>query len=73
MNRFRTKLSVYAHVGGDGGIRRRDARMQRGTAATQDFTLLSPLAIPIVLLVVVGGVETVSGALSAGSTTSSSW
>jgi hypothetical protein len=39
---------------------------QRGTAATQDFALLGLLAIPIVLLVVVGGVETVSGALIGG-------
>ena len=68
VNRFRTKLAVYALAAAMAGFAGALLGMQRGTAATQDFALLSPLAIPIVLLVVVGGVETVSGALIGGIT-----
>jgi ribose/xylose/arabinose/galactoside ABC-type transport system permease subunit len=68
VNRFRTKLAVYALAAAMAGFAGALLGMQRGTAATQDFALLSPLAIPIVLLIVVGGVETVSGALIGGFT-----
>jgi branched-subunit amino acid ABC-type transport system permease component len=68
VNRFSTKLAVYALAAGMAGFAGALLGMQRGTAATQDFALLSPLAIPIVLLIVVGGVETVSGALIGGTT-----
>jgi len=68
VNRFRTKLAVYALSAAMAGFAGALLGMQRGTAATQDFALLSPLAIPIVLLIVVGGVETVSGALIGGVT-----
>jgi ABC-type xylose transport system permease subunit len=68
VNRFRTKLAVYALAAAMAGFAGALLGMQRGTAATQDFALLSPLAIPIVLLIVVGGVETVSGALIGGIT-----
>ena len=68
VNRFRTKLAVYALSAAMAGFAGALLGMQRGTAATQDFQLLSPLAIPIVLLIVVGGVETVSGALIGGIT-----
>ena len=68
VNRFRTKLAVYALSAAMAGFAGALLGMQRGTAATQDFALLSPLAIPIVLLIVVGGVETVSGALIGGIT-----
>jgi ABC-type branched-subunit amino acid transport system permease subunit len=68
VNRFRTKLAVYALAAAMAGFAGALLGMQRGTAATQDFQLLSPLAIPIVLLIVVGGVETVSGALIGGIT-----
>jgi branched-chain amino acid transport system permease protein len=68
VNRFRTKLAVYALAAAMAGFAGALLGMQRGTAATQDFQLLSPLAIPIVLLIVVGGVETVSGALIGGTT-----
>jgi branched-chain amino acid transport system permease protein len=68
VNRFRTKLAVYALAAAMAGFAGALLGMQRGTAATQDFALLSPLAIPIVLLIVVGGVETVSGALIGGTT-----
>ena len=60
VNRFRTKLAVYALAAAMAGFAGALLGMQRGGAATQDFQLLSPLAIPIVLLIVVGGVETVS-------------
>src|SRR5207244_11623499 len=66
--RVRTKLAVYALSAAMAGFAGALLGMQRGTAATQDFALLSPLAIPIVLLIVVGGVETVSGALIGGIT-----
>jgi branched-chain amino acid transport system permease protein len=68
VNRFRTKLAVYALAAAMAGFAGALLGMQRGGAATQDFQLLSPLAIPIVLLIVVGGVETVSGALIGGFT-----
>jgi branched-chain amino acid transport system permease protein len=68
VNRFRTKLTVYALAAAMAGFAGALLGMQRGGAATQDFQLLSPLAIPIVLLIVVGGVETVSGALIGGVT-----
>ena len=68
VNRFRTKLAVYALSAAMAGFAGALLGMHRGTAATQDFQLLSPLAIPIVLLIVVGGVETVSGALIGGTT-----
>jgi ABC-type branched-subunit amino acid transport system permease subunit len=68
VNRFRTKLAVYTLAAAMAGFAGALLGMQRGTAATQDFQLLSPLAIPIVLLIVVGGVETVSGALIGGTT-----
>ena len=68
VNRFGTKLAVYTLAAAMAGFAGALLGMQRGTAATQDFALLSPLAIPIVLLIVVGGVETVSGALIGGIT-----
>jgi branched-subunit amino acid ABC-type transport system permease component len=68
VNRFRTKLAVYALAAAMAGFAGALLGMHRGGAATQDFQLLSPLAIPIVLLIVVGGVETVSGALIGGLT-----
>jgi branched-chain amino acid transport system permease protein len=61
-----TKLAVYGVSAGMAGFAGALLGGQRGTAATQDFALLGLLAIPIVLLVVVGGVETVSGALFGG-------
>ncbi|MDQ6853327.1 MAG: ABC transporter permease [Actinomycetota bacterium] len=63
---FWTKLAVYGVSAGMAGFAGALLGGQRGTAATQDFALLGLLAIPIVLLVVVGGVETVSGALFGG-------
>jgi branched-chain amino acid transport system permease protein len=68
VNRFRTKLAVYALAAAMAGFAGALLGMHRGGAATQDWQLLSPLAIPIVLLIVVGGVETVSGALIGGLT-----
>jgi branched-subunit amino acid ABC-type transport system permease component len=65
---FRTKLAVYGVSAGMAGFAGALLGGQRGTAATQDFALLGLLAIPIVLLVVIGGVETVSGALIGGVT-----
>jgi ABC-type branched-subunit amino acid transport system permease subunit len=65
---FRTKLAVYGASAGMAGFAGALLGGQRGTAATQDFALLGLLAIPIVLLVVVGGVETVTGALIGGIT-----
>jgi branched-chain amino acid transport system permease protein len=61
-----TKLAVYGLSAGMAGFAGALLGGHRGTAATQDFQLLGILAIPIVLLVVVGGVETVSGALIGG-------
>src|SRR5213076_94679 len=52
VNRFRTKLTVYALSAAMAGFAGALLGMQRGTAATQDFALLSPLAIPIVLVIV---------------------
>jgi branched-chain amino acid transport system permease protein len=63
---FRTKLAVYGVSAAMAGFAGALLGGQRGTAATQDFALLGLLAIPIVLLLVVGGVETVSGALFGG-------
>jgi branched-chain amino acid transport system permease protein len=63
---FWTKLAVYGVSAGMAGFAGALLGGQRGTAATQDFALLGLLAIPIVLLLVVGGVETVSGALFGG-------
>jgi hypothetical protein len=63
---FWTKLAVYGVSAAMAGFAGALLGGQRGTAATQDFALLGLLAIPIVLLVVVGGVETVSGALFGG-------
>ncbi|HEY3095688.1 MAG TPA: ABC transporter permease [Acidimicrobiia bacterium] len=63
---FSTKLAVYGVSAAMAGFAGALLGAQRGTAATQDFALLGLLAIPIVLLVVVGGVETVSGALFGG-------
>jgi branched-chain amino acid transport system permease protein len=63
---FWTKLAVYGVSAAMAGFAGALLGGQRGTAATQDFALLGILAIPIVLLVVVGGVETVSGALFGG-------
>jgi branched-chain amino acid transport system permease protein len=63
---FWTKLAVYGVSAAMAGFAGALLGAQRGTAATQDFALLGLLAIPIVLLVVVGGVETVSGALFGG-------
>jgi branched-chain amino acid transport system permease protein len=64
VNRLTSKLSVYALSAGMAGFAGAFLGMQRGTAATQDYVMLA--GIPIVLLVVVGGVETVSGALLGG-------
>jgi branched-chain amino acid transport system permease protein len=63
---FWTKLAVYGVSAAMAGFAGALLGAQRGTAATQDFALLGLLAIPIVLLVVVGGVETISGALFGG-------
>jgi branched-chain amino acid transport system permease protein len=63
---FWTKLAVYGVSAAMAGFAGALLGGQRGTAATQDFQLLGILAIPLVLLVVVGGVETVSGALFGG-------
>ncbi len=67
VNRLTTKLSVYglsAAMAGFGGAL---LGMQRGTAGTADFTMLQGL--PLLLLVVVGGVATVMGALIGGFST----
>jgi branched-chain amino acid transport system permease protein len=61
-----TKLAVYGVSAAMAGFAGALLAGHRGTAATQDFQLLGVLAIPIVLLIVVGGVETVSGALAGG-------
>src|SRR5262249_57116236 len=53
VNRFGTKLAVYTLAAAMAGFAGALLRMQRGTAATQDFALFGPLAIPIGLLIVV--------------------
>lgn len=61
---FRTKLSVYAlssAIAGLGGVM---FALYRGQVGTSDFTLLASL--PVVLLAVVGGITTISGALFGG-------
>jgi branched-chain amino acid transport system permease protein len=64
VNRLTSKLSVYALSAAMAGFAGALLGMQRGTAATQDYTML--MGLPIVLLAVVGGVATVSGALFGG-------
>jgi branched-chain amino acid transport system permease protein len=64
VNRMTTKLSVFALSAAMAGFGGALLGMQRGTAGTQDFTML--IGLPIVLLVVVGGVATVAGALIGG-------
>jgi hypothetical protein len=59
-----TKLSVFALSAAMAGFAGALLGMQRGTAGTQDFTML--VGLPIVLLAVVGGVATVAGALIGG-------
>jgi branched-chain amino acid transport system permease protein len=66
VNTLWTKLAVYSVSAAMAGFAGALLAGHRGTAATQDFQLLGLLAIPIVLLIVVGGVETVSGALAGG-------
>lgn len=64
VNVFRTKLSVYAlssAIAGLGGVM---FALHRGQVGTSDFTMLAGL--PVVLLVVVGGITTISGALFGG-------
>jgi branched-chain amino acid transport system permease protein len=67
VNRLTTKLSVYALSAAMAGFAGALLGMQRGTAGTSDFTMLQGL--PILLLVVVGGVATVTGALIGGFST----
>lgn len=64
VNRMTTKLAVFALSAAMAGFAGALLGMQRGTAGTQDFTML--IGLPIVLLAVVGGVATVAGALIGG-------
>jgi branched-chain amino acid transport system permease protein len=64
VNLMTLKLSVFGLSAAMAGFAGAMLGMQRGTAGTQDFTML--LGLPIVLLVVVGGVSTVAGALIGG-------
>ncbi len=64
VNLMTTKLSVFALSAAMAGFAGALLGMQRGTAGTQDFTML--LGLPIVLLAVIGGVATVAGALIGG-------
>jgi len=64
MNRLTVKLSVYALSAAMAGFAGALLAMERTSAATEQYTML--IGIPIVLLVVVGGVECVSGALIGG-------
>ena len=66
INRTTTKLAVFAFSAALAGFGGALLAMQRETATTDDFDLLGTLGLPIVLLVVVGGVSTVSGALFGG-------
>jgi branched-chain amino acid transport system permease protein len=64
VNLMTLKLSVFGLSAAMAGFAGAMLGMQRGTAGTQDFTML--LGLPIVVLVVVGGVSTVAGALIGG-------
>jgi branched-chain amino acid transport system permease protein len=64
VNIMTLKLSVFGLSAAMAGFAGAMLGMQRGTAGTQDFTML--LGLPIVVLVVVGGVATVAGALIGG-------
>jgi branched-chain amino acid transport system permease protein len=66
INRTTTKLAVFAFSAALAGFGGALLGMQRQTATNTDFQLLGTLGLPIVLLVVVGGVACVSGALFGG-------
>jgi branched-chain amino acid transport system permease protein len=64
VNPIRTKLVVYGLSAGMAGFGGALLALQRSSATAQDFTMLT--GIPLLLLVVVGGVETAGGALFGG-------
>ena len=67
VNLVRTKLLVFALAAGVAGLGGGLLGMYRGTVGSMDFEML--VGIPILLLLVVGGVGTVSGALIGGVST----
>ena len=67
VNLVRTKLLVFALAAGVAGLGGGLLGMYRGTVGSMDFEML--VGIPILLLLVVGGVGTVSGALIGGLST----
>jgi branched-chain amino acid transport system permease protein len=64
INVFRTKLSVYALSSAIAGLGGAMFALHRGQVGTGDFTMLASL--PVVLLLVIGGITTISGALFGG-------
>jgi branched-chain amino acid transport system permease protein len=64
VNLVRTKLTVFALAAAIAGLAGGLLGMYRGTVGTMDFQML--VGIPFLLLLVVGGVGTVSGALIGG-------
>ena len=67
VNLVRTKLLVFALAAAMAGLAGGLLGMYRGTVGTMDFPML--VGIPFLLLLVVGGVGTVSGALIGGMST----
>ncbi len=66
VNLIWTKMAVYALAAAIAGFAGGLLGMFRGTAGEMDFQVLEVIGIGLFLLVVVGGVSTVSGALFAG-------
>ncbi len=66
VNLVGTKLTVFALSAGMAGFAGGLLAMYRGTAGSMDFTVVDVLAIGALLLLVVWGVSTVSGALFGG-------
>ena len=66
INRVTTKLGVFALSAGLAGFGGALLAMQRESATTDDFDLLGPVGLSIVILAVAGGVSCVSGALFGG-------
>ncbi len=66
VNLIWTKMAVYALAASIAGFAGGLLGMFRGTAGEMDFQVLQVIGIGLFLLVVVGGVSTVSGALFAG-------
>jgi branched-chain amino acid transport system permease protein len=64
VNPIVTKLAVFGLSAGMAGFGGGLLALQRTSATSQDYTML--VGIPLLLLVVVGGVETVGGALFGG-------